>query len=970
MITIAACGAPAPCTRHVGCERDERREALRTAGVNGIDFVEVATDRTTLHVTFLHKLGDLRIKAVDVTIDPVSPTAGRPVRATAVERCGNDDPKRDDCVRVTLDCPVGPGCYSLCIAVGQGEKATRRLDPGFSCATFRGDAGGVTDVDCVEDAAKGPTERLVPAIDYLARDYGTIRQSILDRLAVTMPDWRERHAPDVGITLVEALAYVGDRMHYALDSVATEAYLPTARRRISVRRHVRLVDYTLFEGSNARTWIVATVESPLELPAAEITVITDHPDLPPVGGGLSAEDLQSVPPGSDVQTFAPIAGCDEVVRFRPDWNRIRLYAWGRSECCLPAGSTRATLEMSPDTASSLGPGSLLLLEEVISPATGSPFEVDRSRRQVVRLTQPPQRAWDPLERKLTLYEVAWHREDALGFDLCLAAIGPAPECRPLHDLSVARANVVLVDHGRWVEGTVICRVPPVDVPETCACGCGTCAPSASTAGQPIRPTLDRDPLVFAPERPPSGHDRRSAAALLRPSAATTLPELVVVGLAFADPEGAPAEIAPDRTSRDCAGVGAVAEELGRRVDDLIDLAERLACQPRGATPVVTRDDWNAWAEPVLCRQLPQRLRDRLCPPPGAVVAVPGVPAHGPAPLLVDKAAAPEDAGPDDDALLDLEDAIRQRLTHWWPKADLLASGPDDAHVVVEVDEDRRPHLRFGDGELGRAPEAGAVFLARRRLGGGPVGNVGAGAITRLVWQRGRVPGVDVTNPLAAFGGTAPETLDHARWVAPVGFRRGLERAITADDYATIARRADADVQAAGAELEWMGSWFEAFVVLDELGSGDPDKPTLRQVQDRLERVRRLGHDLRVAGAIAVPIDLALVVCIADDALPGDVRAALAELFGTGRRADGSLAYFHPDRWTPGQPVRISDVIVAALSLDGVTSVEVTQLRRVGLDGDGPPDTGVFQVAPDEIVRIDDAGPRGHGSLSLTVRGGR
>ena len=38
----------------------------------------------------------------------------------------------------------------------------------------------------------------------------------------------------------------------------TEAYLDTARRRISVRRHVRLVDYPMHEGCNARAWVHAS----------------------------------------------------------------------------------------------------------------------------------------------------------------------------------------------------------------------------------------------------------------------------------------------------------------------------------------------------------------------------------------------------------------------------------------------------------------------------------------------------------------------------------------------------------------------------------------------------------------------------------------------------------------------------------------------------------------------------------------
>src|SRR4029077_19199669 len=53
----------------------------------------------------------------------------------------------------------------------------------------------------------------------------------------------------------ELLAYVGDHLSYYQDAVATESYLGTARRRISLRRHARLVDYVLHEGCNARAFV-------------------------------------------------------------------------------------------------------------------------------------------------------------------------------------------------------------------------------------------------------------------------------------------------------------------------------------------------------------------------------------------------------------------------------------------------------------------------------------------------------------------------------------------------------------------------------------------------------------------------------------------------------------------------------------------------------------------------------------------
>ena len=85
-----------------------------------------------------------------------------------------------------------------------------------------------------------------------------------------MPDWRERHVPDIGIMLVELLAYVGDQLSYYQDAVATEAYLDTARQRISVRRHARLVDYAMHEGCNARAWVTLASSKRFSVAAKDV----------------------------------------------------------------------------------------------------------------------------------------------------------------------------------------------------------------------------------------------------------------------------------------------------------------------------------------------------------------------------------------------------------------------------------------------------------------------------------------------------------------------------------------------------------------------------------------------------------------------------------------------------------------------------------------------------------------------------
>ena len=127
-------------------------------------------------------------------------------------------------------------------------------------------------------------------------------------------------------------------------------------------------------------------------------------------------------------------------RCTPSTTRSRLWTWGDYRCCLEAGATSATLK---DTGLKLGPGDLLLLEEIVGAVTGLPADADPTHRQVVRLTSvTPGR--DPLYDQ-PLLQVRWDRADALTFPLCVTARG-GPDCADLM-VGVARGNVVLVEHG-------------------------------------------------------------------------------------------------------------------------------------------------------------------------------------------------------------------------------------------------------------------------------------------------------------------------------------------------------------------------------------------------------------------------------------------------------------------------------------------------------------------------------------------
>jgi hypothetical protein len=281
---------------------------------------------------------------------------------------------------------------------------------------------------------------------------------MLDRLSTVMPDWRERNPADQMVALVELLAYLGDRLSYYQDAVATEAYLGTARKRVSVRRHARLLDYHMHDGCNARAWVVLQVQpdSPadgLSLPAG--TRLLVGYDAPGGGVGLTDTELQRAARGG-VQIFETL----HKITLDSAHNELHFYTWGDSECCLPRGATRATLR---GDFSDLKVGSVLVFEEVVSPTTGVPGDADPARRQAVRLTRvaagedPVGGQFDdpPTSSKVPVTEIEWSRADALGFPLCISArTGEAQGELLLENVSVARGNVVLADHGLSVQETL------------------------------------------------------------------------------------------------------------------------------------------------------------------------------------------------------------------------------------------------------------------------------------------------------------------------------------------------------------------------------------------------------------------------------------------------------------------------------------------------------------------------------------
>ncbi len=171
-----------------------------------------------------------------------------------------------------------------------------------------------------------------------------------------------------------------------------------------------------------------------------------------------------------------------------------------------------------------------------------------------------------------------------------------------------------------------------------------------------------------------------------------------------------------------------------------------------------------------------------------------------------------------------------------PRRICLPPAPTTPSFVVEIDTDGTARLRFGDSVNGLFPESGTAFTAQYRVGNGTAGNVGAGSLIKFA---GSPAIVACVNPMAASGGTDPETADQIRRRAPQAFET-QERAITDADYAAAAEKASTLVEDAAATLRWTGSWYTADITA-EPWSGGTLTPQLRKSLVRtVDRFRLAG----------------------------------------------------------------------------------------------------------------------------------
>jgi hypothetical protein len=244
------------------CDETRRNSVREHPALNGIDFLDVLDDpsdpiekrQRTLLVHFIKDLA--ASPPVALTVENLRLEGGERIRDIAIEKVTLAPGGKTNVLAVEVSQPGDFSTYTLrLVADSHHAEPPPDFDPVLSSIDFSFKVACASDFDCRQVETCPPAGLTEPEINYLAKDYASFRQLMLDRMSALMPQWQERNAADLGIALVELLAYTGDYLSYRQDGVATESYLGTARRRVSVRRHARLVDYHMHDGSNARAWV-------------------------------------------------------------------------------------------------------------------------------------------------------------------------------------------------------------------------------------------------------------------------------------------------------------------------------------------------------------------------------------------------------------------------------------------------------------------------------------------------------------------------------------------------------------------------------------------------------------------------------------------------------------------------------------------------------------------------------------------
>lgn len=243
--------------------------------------------------------------------------------------------------------------------------------------------------------------------------------------------------------------------------------------------------------------------------------------------------------------------------------------------------------------------------------------------------------------------------------------------------------------------------------------------------------------------------------------------------------------------------------------------------------------------------------------------------------------------------------------------------------------------------------------------------------------------------LGGFWFENPSALEEARQQGPRSIHE-QHRMVTAADYA-LRLESHPLVLRAQSTVRWTGAWTTvevALVLFDDepldapvpaslaaevarfhaergirLPAGAPSIRTVLTVF--VDALRMVGQEVVLIDAVRVPVTFSLSVRVAPNYFQSEVRRALDEVLGI-----GAAGFFRPGRLRFGEDLHASDLIAAAMGLDGVESVCLNRFRRLGSQFADQVASGRIALAGIEVAICDnDPAAPSRGYYRSTLHGG-
>jgi len=291
----------------------------------------------------------------------------------------------------------------------------------------------------------------------------------------------------------------------------------------------------------------------------------------------------------------------------------------------------------------------------------------------------------------------------------------------------------------------------------------------------------------------------------------------------------------------------------------------------------------------------------------------------------------------------LETQLEGKKDEWTLRESLAFSQAGQKDFVIEIDEDDRALVVFGDDEYGVIPPKGAAIKATYRVGGGVYGNVSANSIETIVnAPQLALLGAKVTNPGPATGGADRESIEHAVKHAP-GVFRSQKRAITAQDYKDLAL----DFRGVGKVRAESKNWNTVTLYVAPQGG--------RKVSDVLKKnLLAYFEDKRPLSTIIEIEDVDYVKIYITAKLGIESYYSWEDIKENAQDAVRNLLAFENVDFA--QTLYLSKFYEALEAIEGIKYVTITEFRRENPKTGEQPGDGIIELRENEIPVIPNHTP--------------